>query len=171
MRRNGKLRDGVPVDSQTLPCSGCLKWLPLDAFGVLASHAHGRASRCFVCMRARRKEQRKENPEPYRIREKRSRNPEANRRLAKLRPLLYPKAVYAIGVIKNEVMRGRMKRGPCEVCGATKYVHGHHDDYDKPLVVRWLCPPHHREWHDAHGQGANIEGEPVYVERAPRRAG
>jgi len=41
---------------------------------------------------------------------------------------------------------GRLKRQPCEVCGYLD-VHGHHDDYDKPLQVRWLCAEHHREAH------------------------
>ena len=33
---------------------------------------------------------------------------------------------------------------PCEVCGDEK-VEKHHDDYSKPLQVRWLCKQHHRE--------------------------
>jgi len=35
---------------------------------------------------------------------------------------------------------------PCEVCGAEK-VDAHHDDYAKPLEVRWLCRTHHGEVH------------------------
>lgn len=41
---------------------------------------------------------------------------------------------------------GKLVRMPCEVCGEAK-THGHHDDYSKPLTVRWLCPSHHREHH------------------------
>lgn len=41
---------------------------------------------------------------------------------------------------------GRLIRCPCEVCGAPK-VDAHHDDYSKPLEVRWLCRPHHVEHH------------------------
>lgn len=37
---------------------------------------------------------------------------------------------------------------PCEVCGVTK-VHAHHDDYGKPLEIRWLCQTHHTELHRA----------------------
>jgi endogenous inhibitor of DNA gyrase (YacG/DUF329 family) len=34
---------------------------------------------------------------------------------------------------------------PCEVCG--KKGERHHDNYDRPLEVRWLCRTHHSEVH------------------------
>ena len=37
---------------------------------------------------------------------------------------------------------GALVRQPCELCGAIK-VDAHHDDYSKPLEVRWLCRKHH----------------------------
>ena len=40
---------------------------------------------------------------------------------------------------------GRLKRTGCEVCGMKAQMH--HDDYKKPLDVRWLCPKHHGEHH------------------------
>lgn len=36
---------------------------------------------------------------------------------------------------------------PCEVCGSSSIVHGHHESYDEPLKVIWLCPKHHSERH------------------------
>lgn len=48
--------------------------------------------------------------------------------------------------VSRAISSGRLTREPCEVCGATK-VHAHHDDYNKPLDVRWLCPRHHQEHH------------------------
>ena len=49
--------------------------------------------------------------------------------------------------VQQEVRMGRMRRQPCEVCGCNKQIHAHHDDYTKPLEVRWLCVAHHRQHH------------------------
>ena len=54
---------------------------------------------------------------------------------------------WAASILFNHAIRdGKITKGPCEVCGVDK-VHGHHDDYDKPLEVRWLCPAHHADQH------------------------
>lgn len=37
---------------------------------------------------------------------------------------------------------------PCEVCQTTQHVHRHHDDYSKPLDVRFLCQVHHMQQHN-----------------------
>ncbi len=42
--------------------------------------------------------------------------------------------------------RGLIEKRPCEVCD-DPIVQAHHDDYDFPLLVRWLCPTHHRHLH------------------------
>jgi hypothetical protein len=46
----------------------------------------------------------------------------------------------------SKVRFGKIKRQPCEICGAPNAC-GHHDDYSKPYVVRWLCVKHHIEFH------------------------
>ena len=43
---------------------------------------------------------------------------------------------------------GTLIRLPCEVCGVNESVDAHHDDYHKPLDVRWLCKKHHYEHHN-----------------------
>jgi hypothetical protein len=47
---------------------------------------------------------------------------------------------------------GKIKRGPCSVCGTDLNVEGHHTDYKKPLEVVWLCRQHHLEIHNGKGK-------------------
>ena len=41
------------------------------------------------------------------------------------------------------VNRGKIERKACEICGEER-VEAHHEDYNKPLDVRWLCKSHHQ---------------------------
>ncbi len=72
----------------------------------------------------------------------------------------YPKirqaAYYAVSkAFKN----GEIKRLPCEVCGTDKNVHGHHEDYLKPLDLKWLCCKHHIARHKELGWGYPERGK------------
>jgi len=49
--------------------------------------------------------------------------------------------------VKNALRNKLLKKMPCEICGSTIRVHGHHEDYSKPLQVIWLCPRHHTDRH------------------------
>jgi len=60
----------------------------------------------------------------------------------------------AQNVVENAVKKGIVIPQPCEVCGeyakfkdGRRSVQAHHDDYSKPLDVRWLCQKHHHKWH------------------------
>lgn len=57
-------------------------------------------------------------------------------------------------MVGNAIRDGKLFREPCENCGAEP-THAHHDDYAKPLNVRWLCPPCHSQWHRDNGEGKN----------------
>jgi len=53
-------------------------------------------------------------------------------------------AAKARRAIKNGVLK---KKTTCEICSSKKNIQGHHNDYTKPLKVRWLCAKCHRQWH------------------------
>jgi hypothetical protein len=59
-----------------------------------------------------------------------------------------PKATWAHAALRSAVKRGLVTALPCEVCGAEP-ADAHHDDYDRPMSVRWLCRGHHKAAHRA----------------------
>ncbi len=67
---------------------------------------------------------------------------------------LTPIQRWAHDAVGYAIDTGRLSRCPCEVCGSAK-AQAHHDDYRRPLDVRWLCITHHRAWHVQHGCAAN----------------
>ena len=60
----------------------------------------------------------------------------------------WPEKDYARSVVNNAITAGKMSRGACEV-GVDCYgrIEAHHDDYDRPLDIRWLCQRHHELHH------------------------
>lgn len=70
-------------------------------------------------------------------------------------------------LVAKAVQEGRLVRQPCEVCGEARAV-AHHDDYARPLAVRWLCRQHHQEWHERNGEGANVGLSPAAVAAGTR---
>ena len=51
-------------------------------------------------------------------------------------------------IVGNSVRDGRLiKPDRCSVCQSTGRIHGHHEDYEKPLEVIWLCSQCHTAKH------------------------
>lgn len=57
----------------------------------------------------------------------------------------HPERRAAQVAVNNAIRDGRLQRWPCEICG--KKAHAHHPHYGAPLLVTWLCPPHHKAAH------------------------
>jgi len=69
------------------------------------------------------------------------------RRNNRIKALAISKANYA-------VLSGKLQRQTvCEKCGTNGRMHKHHDDYSKPLAIRWLCAMCHTLWHKENGEG------------------
>jgi hypothetical protein len=58
-----------------------------------------------------------------------------------------PEAKKAHETLNNAVRDGKIIKQPCSICGSVYRIHGHHDDYSKPLDVKWFCAKHHQRYH------------------------
>ena len=67
-----------------------------------------------------------------------------NYRYKKIQTERYPERVKARRMVFDHIKKGSITKGVCEICNSAD-VHAHHDDYSKPLKVRWFCRKHHRE--------------------------
>lgn len=65
-----------------------------------------------------------------------------------------PNKYKAHNIVNNNIRSGNLHKENCEVCGSDNSV-AHHNDYLKPLNVRWLCQAHHKQWHSENGEGLN----------------
>lgn len=60
----------------------------------------------------------------------------------------FPEKCRARDVLNNAVKSGKIKApSNCIVCSKRRKLHGHHDDYDNPLEVRWMCQKCHDTEH------------------------
>ena len=52
----------------------------------------------------------------------------------------YPEKVRAHAILNNAIRRhGFIRATVCSLCGVKGKMQAHHDDYSKPLDVRWFC--------------------------------
>jgi hypothetical protein len=154
-------------------CRKCFETKPLSEFYKLDRMADGHFNKCKTCycadVRANREakigyyreyDRRRFQEDPERraytlqLARERAKDPERDRlRTAQYRGK-HGRVWAAHLAVGYAVRSGKLVSQACEVCGAKK-THGHHDDYTKPLEVRWLCGQHHREWHRLNGPGKN----------------
>lgn len=74
------------------------------------------------------------------------RTPEKNRAARLRQEARWPDRVKARQECVRAVKSGRLIRQPCEEC-SREPAQAHHDDYSRPLDVRWLCTVCHADHH------------------------
>tara|TARA_R110000803_G_C11758237_1_gene293552 strand:- start:45 stop:473 length:429 start_codon:yes stop_codon:yes gene_type:complete len=135
-------------------CFKCGVEKPLTEFHKHPQMKDGRVNKCKICNNKDVRENRAVNVEYYREYDRARGNRQTDEARKKY-ALAYPIANKARNMVSNAVRDKRLFREPCEVCNTEISVHAHHDDYSKPLNVRWLCAVHHFEWHSENGEGLN----------------
>ena len=115
-----------------------------------ANEMSSRLVYCKLCQVNYAREWRERNKERYRNYKRHyAKKPEQHEYSAERRLLdrtLFPEKVAAINKLNNAMRYHKIEKQPCEVCGDPN-THAHHNDYSKPLEVRWLCPRHHAQVH------------------------
>lgn len=134
-------------------CKRCGEQKDISLFYKHPKCKGGRDTKCIECAKANAIRVRRENIEHYREYDRNRGNRQDAEYIREYRKA-NPKKYKAHCVVNNAVRDGRLKQCPCELCGSEKSV-AHHDDYDLPLSVRWLCQAHHKQWHAKHGEGKN----------------
>ena len=139
------------MESKT--CFKCGETKPLADFYKHSQMADGRIGKCKSCNKADVIANRLSKVEYYRSYDRERGSRQTAQDVRNYREA-NPNKHKAHGMVARAIRSGKLFRELCEVCSELD-VHAHHDDYSKPLNIRWLCPVHHKKWHDDNGSGAN----------------
>lgn len=152
------------TDESLVVCNKCRFVKPVSHF-YKNDTISGYDSTCKECRKQRVRENRREKIEQYTAYEKSraqlphrkearreyqrtDRGQEAHVRANKAYRKRSPTKAKAHTVASNALRDGKLIRAEaCEKCGSSEKIEGHHDDYSKPLDVKWLCEQCHKEWH------------------------
>lgn len=154
-------------------CRECRVEKPLSDFYKHAAMGDGHLNKCKPCVKSRVNKHREVNLEtireydkrrsnkPHRVKARKDYQQTEAGKLAKKKAMdaynkRYPMA-YATHVIAGNAIRdGKLiPASSCSICGSVEKIEGHHDDYTKPLDVRWLCEQCHKAWHKIN--------KPIYI--------
>lgn len=133
-------------------CFKCKETKPLSEFYPHGQMGDKHLNKCKQCTKKDVTQNRFKNIEkiraydrkrarlPHRIKNKIERN--------KIYKEKFPLHFKARGAVTRAVRSGKLKRPDiCEICKKEARIYGHHDDYTKPLDVKWLCQPCHSSLH------------------------
>ena len=145
----------------TKTCFKCGEVKSIDEFYRHSMMADGRLNKCKNCTKSDTKSNRATKHEYYLLYDRRryDENPErkvsaavwqssiaSSEQVAAVKQRWADKNVEKVraeDMVHRAIRSGKLIRQPCEVCGSTDDVEAHHDDYNKPLDVHWLCTEHH----------------------------
>lgn len=150
---------------ETKICRACGEEKELSEYYKQKGMADGHFNKCKECVKKEVRENRAAKADHYREYDrKRADRPdrvaarkayqkteagkEAMGRARKRYVERYPMKRAAHVITGNAIRDGALVRPEAyEACGSSGPIEAHHDNYTKPLDVRWLCRPCHVDWH------------------------
>ena len=131
-------------------CFKCKTSKPLEDFYKHPQMADGRVNKCKDCNKNDVTSNRNKNLEKFREYDRaRGKNPErikAQVEITRAWRAEDSRRSVAHYAVAQAIRSGLLVRMPCIRCGKEK-TEAHHEDYDKPLEVMWLCTSCHKQRH------------------------
>jgi len=122
-------------------CTKCKKKQPISEFHSDITKMSGLKSNCKTCVRAYIQANRISINEYNKQWFKSPTGIKWARNRYKKAMLEYPQKIKA-----RWMVRDKLEKEPCKICSSIP-AQAHHSDYDKPLLVVWLCKTHHSMLH------------------------
>ena len=149
-------------------CFKCNEVKELLEFYPHKMMADGRLNKCKDCAKKDSDEnyKRKMLDPDFEIKERERSRMKSRKRVAEGKQMIYarkkPIKLKAHSLVKSALTSGAIKKLPCQVCGKEK-SEGHHEDYDKPIDVVWLCSRHHADRHIHLRNAKTLGQEPMPI--------
>lgn len=136
--------------SRLKECFKCKSVKPLDEFYKHSQMADGHLNKCKDCTKNDVSKHRSENLEKIRAYDRaRGKTPKRIKLSAEVTKAWRKedtRRAKAHNAVARAIRKGSLIRCSCQRCGNPKSV-AHHEDYDKPLEIMWLCEPCHKQRH------------------------
>jgi NAD-dependent SIR2 family protein deacetylase len=131
-------------------CFKCKAVKSLEEFYKHPRMEDGHVNKCKECNKKDVTANRNKNIEKFRAYDReRAKNPErikANVEVNRAWRAEDRRRGIAHNAVSRAIRNGSLFRLPCSKCGEKK-SHAHHEDYDKPLEIIWLCQLCHKQRH------------------------
>ena len=131
-------------------CFKCHTVKPLTEFYKHSKMADGHLNKCKECNKNDATSHRNKNLEKIReydrARGKESKRIKAATEITRAWRAEDARRNVAHSLVAKAIRNGTLVRQPCVRCAEAKSI-AHHEDYDKPLDVMWLCQPCHKQRH------------------------
>lgn len=135
-------------------CFKCGVAKELNDFYKHPQMADGHVNKCKECNKNDVKENRIVNIQYYREYDRKRGNRQGPEYFKEYNSK-YPNKYRAHTLVSNAIRSGKLHPEPCCECGSLENTHAHHDDYAKPLNIRWMCASCHKYWHLINGEAKN----------------